>query len=75
CTISVATCGALFGQSDYDSDTTVKCLKEKELYLSVGYAFTESLSTSVFYVNVAADSYVPAYGEYDKWTATIEYTS
>ncbi|WP_419673409.1 hypothetical protein [Aliarcobacter butzleri] len=42
-TIADVTFGALYGQTDYDYDTTVKNLKEKELNLSVGYAFTESL--------------------------------
>ncbi|MDK2082482.1 Opr family porin [Aliarcobacter butzleri] len=73
-TIADVTFGALYGQTDYDYDTTVKNLKEKELNLSVGYAFTESLSTSVLYVNVDADSNEPDYSDYDKWIATIEYT-
>ena len=73
-TIADVTFGALYGQTDYDHDTTVKNLKEKELNLSVGYAFTESLSTSVLYVNVDADSNEPDYSDYDKWIATIEYT-
>ncbi|MCR8709346.1 Opr family porin [Aliarcobacter butzleri] len=73
-TIADVTFGALYGQTDYDYDTTVKNLKEKELNLSVGYAFTESLSTSVLYVNVDADSTEPDYSDYDKWIATIEYT-
>ncbi|MCT7551834.1 Opr family porin [Aliarcobacter butzleri] len=73
-TIADVTFGALYGQTDYDYDTTVKNLKEKELNLSVGYAFSESLSTSVLYVNVDADSNEPDYSDYDKWIATIEYT-
>ena len=73
-TIADVTFGALYGQTDYDYDTTVKNLKEKELNLSVGYAFTESLSTSVLYVNVDADSKDTDHSDYDKWIATIEYT-
>ncbi|KLD98656.1 Opr family porin [Aliarcobacter butzleri] len=73
-TIADVTFGALYGQTDFDVDSITKDLKEKELNLSVGYAFTESLSTSVLYVNVDADSKDTDHSDYDKWIATIEYT-
>ena len=73
-TIADVTFGALYGQTDFDVDSITKDLKEKELNLSVGYAFTESLSTSVLYVNVVADSKDTDHSDYDKWIATIEYT-
>ncbi|WP_151943661.1 Opr family porin [Aliarcobacter butzleri] len=73
-TIADVTFGALYGQTDFDVDSITKDLKEKELNLSVGYAFTESLSTSVLYVNVDADSKDTDHSDYDKWIASIEYT-
>ncbi|MCT7634074.1 Opr family porin [Aliarcobacter butzleri] len=70
-TIADVTFGALYGQTEYSSDD----FKEKELNLSVGYAFTESLGASVLYVNVDGDSKdTTSAGDYDKWIATIEYT-
>lgn len=70
-TISDVELGALYGQTEYSADD----FKEKELNLSVGYSFTESLGTSVLYVNVDGDSKdTNSVGDYDKWIAAVEYT-
>ncbi|MDN5062880.1 Opr family porin [Aliarcobacter butzleri] len=66
-TIADVELGALYGQTEYG----VAKDKEKELNLSVGYSFTESLGASVLYVNVDAED---SDDNYDKWIAAVEYT-
>lgn len=66
-TIADVSLGALYGQSEYG----VAKDKEKELNLSAGYSFTESLGASVLYVNVDAEN---SDENYDKWIAAVEYT-
>ncbi|MCG3673306.1 Opr family porin [Aliarcobacter butzleri] len=66
-TIADVELGALYGQTEYG----VAKDKEKELNLSVGYSFTESLAASVLYVNVDAEN---SDDNYDKWIAAVEYT-
>lgn len=69
-TISDVTFGALYGQTKYGTDR----IKENELNLSASYAFTESLATSLLYVNVDTETSANDEPDYDKWIATIEYT-
>ncbi|RZV15895.1 hypothetical protein D3M61_00990 [Aliarcobacter butzleri] len=69
-TISDVTFGALYGQTKYDTDR----IKENELNLSASYAFSESLATSLLYVNVDTETSANDEPDYDKWIATIEYT-
>ncbi|MCT7649470.1 Opr family porin [Aliarcobacter butzleri] len=69
-TISDVTFGALYGQTKYDTNR----IKENELNLSASYAFSESLATSLLYVNVDTETSVNGEPDYDKWIATIEYT-
>ncbi|WP_323589876.1 Opr family porin [Aliarcobacter butzleri] len=69
-TISDVTFGALYGQTKYGTDR----IKENELNLSVSYAFSESLATSLLYVNVDTETSANDEPDYDKWIATIEYT-
>ncbi|MCG3689062.1 hypothetical protein L5F65_10235, partial [Aliarcobacter butzleri] len=49
-------------------------IKENELNLSASYAFSESLATSLLYVNVDTETSLNDEPDYDKWIATIEYT-
>ncbi|WP_419671345.1 Opr family porin [Aliarcobacter butzleri] len=51
-TISDVTFGALYGQTKYGTDR----IKENELNLSASYAFSESLATSLLYVNVDTET-------------------
>ena len=69
-TISDVTFGALYGQTKYGTDR----IKENELNLSASYAFSESLATSLLYVNVDTETSANDEPDYDKWIATIEYT-
>ncbi|MDK2061037.1 Opr family porin [Aliarcobacter butzleri] len=69
-TIADVTFGALYGQTKYDTNR----IKENELNLSASYAFSESLATSLLYVNVDTETSVNGEPDYDKWIATIEYT-
>ena len=57
--------GALYGQTEYADD------KEKELNLTVGYSFTESLAASVLYADIDANS---SSDDYNKVLANVEYT-
>ena len=57
--------GALYGQTKYVDD------KEKELNLTVGYSFTESLAASLLYADIDADS---SSDDYNKVLASVEYT-
>ena len=57
--------GALYGQTEYADD------KEKELNLTVGYSFTESLAASVLYADIDANS---SSADYNKVLANVEYT-
>ncbi|RXJ85916.1 Opr family porin [Arcobacter cloacae] len=57
--------GALYGQTKYVND------KEKELNLTVGYSFTESLAASLLYADVDANS---STDDYNKVLASVEYT-
>jgi hypothetical protein len=50
-TIADIELGALYGQTTYGSEN----YKEKELNLTIGYSFTEALSTSILLANVDAD--------------------
>lgn len=67
-TIAGVELGALYGETKFESD-----FKEKELNLTVGYSFTETLSASLLYADVNADE---TYGDtdYNKVLATVEYT-
>ena len=69
-TISDVTFGALYGQTKYDTNR----IKENELNLSASYSFSESLATSLLYVNVDTETSINGEPDYDKWIATIEYT-
>ena len=69
-TISDVTFGVLYGQTKYDTDR----IKENELNLSVSYSLSESLATSLLYVNVDTETSANDEPDYDKWIATIEYT-
>ena len=57
--------GALYGQTKYVDD------KEKELNLTVGYSFTESLAASLLYADIDANS---SSDDYNKVLASVEYT-
>lgn len=59
--------GVLYGQTEYNSTDD----KEKELNLSAGYSFTESLAASILYVDYDAE--VSA-NDYNKVLASVEYT-
>ncbi len=67
-TIAGVELGALYGETKYDAD-----YKEKELNLSVGYSFTESLAASVLCANVNADE-DNGDVDYRKVLASVEYT-
>ena len=67
-TIAGVELGALYGQTKYAAD-----YKEKELNLSVGYSFTESLAASVVCANVNADE-DNGDVDYRKVLASVEYT-
>ena len=51
-TIAGVELGALYGETTYES----KDYKEKELNLTVGHSFTDSLKASILYADVSADS-------------------
>ena len=67
-TIADVEFGALYGETEFEQD-----FKEKELNLTVGYPFTESLAASILYGDVTADK---DYGDvdYNKVLASVEYT-
>lgn len=67
-TIAGVELGALYGQTKYAAD-----YKEKELNLSVGYSFTESLAASVVCANVNVDE-TDTGVDYRKVLASVEYT-
>ena len=69
-TIAGVELGALYGQTKYAAD-----YKEKELNLSVGYSFTESLAASVVCANVNVDEKESTDNfDYRKVLASVEYT-
>lgn len=68
-TIAGVELGALYGQTKYDAD-----YKEKELNLSVGYSFTESLAASVLCANVNVDKDAGDDVDYKKVLASVEYS-
>ena len=57
-----------------EEEFEIYCLYENELNLSASYAFSESLATSLLYVNVDTETSANDEPDYDKWIATIEYT-
>ena len=67
-TIADVELSALYGETEFEQD-----FKEKELNLTVGYPFTESLAASILYGDVTADK---DYGDvdYNKVLASVEYT-
>ena len=67
-TIADVELGALYGQTKFERD-----YKEKELNLTVAYAFTDSLEASVLYADIKADK---DYGDldYNKILASVEYS-
>ena len=67
-TIADVELGALYGETEFEQD-----FKEKELNLTAGYPFTESLAASILYGDVKADK---DYGDFDynKVLASVEYT-
>ena len=67
-TIADIELGALYGQTKFERD-----YKEKELNLTVAYAFTDSLEASVLYADIKADK---DYGDldYNKILASVEYS-
>lgn len=67
-TIAGVELDALYGETKYATD-----YKEKELNLSVGYSFTESLAASILYANINADEN-NAEVDYEKVLASVEYT-
>lgn len=63
--------GALYGETTYSEDN----FKEIELNLTVGYSFTDALSTSILYANVNSDSADLNTDPDDKYIlATVEYS-
>ena len=68
-TIADIELGALYGETKYNND-----FKEKELNLTVGYSFTESLAASVLYADISADSKDTDTHDYNKVLASVEYT-
>jgi hypothetical protein len=59
--------GALYGQTTYGTADD----KEKELNLTVGHSFTDSLSASLLYADIKAES---SSDDYNKVLATVSYT-
>ena len=68
-TIAGIELGAIYGETTYSKDD----LKEKELNLTIGHSFTDSLSASLLYADVNADSKDSAAND-DKYVlAQVEY--
>ena len=67
-TIAEIELGALYGETKYEDD-----YKEKELNLTIGYSFTESLAASVLYADIKADKDNGDF-DYNKVLASVEYT-
>ena len=66
-TIANVDLGAVYGQTSYSADD----YKEKELNLTASYAITKSLSTSLLYANIDAQSNVD---DNNYGSITVEYT-
>jgi len=59
--------GALYGETTYGVDNE----KEKELNLTVGHSFTESLAAEILFADIKAES---SNNDYNKVLASVEYT-
>ena len=69
-TIANVDLGAVYGQTSYSADD----YKEKELNLTAGYSITDSLSTSLLYGNISADSNDSTTADNNYGSITVEYT-
>ena len=69
-TIAGVELGALYGQTTYGTAD----YKEKELNLTAGYGITESVTASILYGDVNADSDDSNTFDYNKVLASVEYT-